>query len=158
VQVPEGLALGMPTTILRGAGSDSGGAAGSAGARGVVGAAPDFASAAYAGFDLNQDHDTGASASVTLAGQSLALTFSNSGASDLRIQLVTPDGTSYCHALGQTSSPAVSSFVEFNTACWDATGTPFSTSSPVRALHLVVPSLDDADVPFEFCLLDVATR
>jgi hypothetical protein len=126
-------------------------------ARGVVGAAPDFVSSAYAGFDLNQD-EIGAIDSVILTGQSLTLRFTNPGASELRVQLVTPDGTSYCHSLGQTSGPAVLPLVEFDTACWDGTGTAFVTTLPVSALHLVVPSVDDADVPFEFCLLDVATR
>jgi hypothetical protein len=126
-------------------------------ARGVVGAAPDFVSSAYAGFDLNQDQ-AGAIDSVLLMGQSLMLTFTNPGASDLRVQLVTPDGTTYCHALGQTPSPAVLPLVEFDTACWDDTGSRFVTSLPVSALHLVVPSVDNADVSFEFCLLDVATR
>jgi hypothetical protein len=126
-------------------------------ARGVVGAAPDFVSSAYAGFDLNQD-ETGAIDSVILTGQSLTLRFTNPGASELRVQLVTPDGTTYCHALGQTPSPAVLPLVEFNTACWDDTGSRFVTSLPVSALHLVVPSLDNVDVSFEFCLLDVATR
>jgi hypothetical protein len=127
-------------------------------ASGVVGSSPDFASAAYAGFDLNQSRDSQVLGSVVLEG-SLVLAFSNTGGSELRVQLGTPDGKTYCHELRGVQSPAVLPLGEFNESCWeDQTTAFFPVGTAVNALQLYVPGQDNADTPFDFCLLGVATE
>jgi hypothetical protein len=70
----------------------------------------------------------------------------------MRMSLITADGTNYCAAL---STPGGGfSAGTFNTACWDGSGTAF-TSSDVKTFQVVVPGSASGAQTFNFCISDM---
>ena len=113
------------------------------------------------GFYLSQTHDSAATIStVTIATSITVKTYTGSGAGNayLRVQLDDNAGNSYCVEAGSWSSGEAIPIVNFNTTCWDNTGTFASSSTPIQALSVTIPSADSTDRPFGMCLQNVTVQ
>ena len=108
------------------------------------------------GFNLNQTNVQGSSAGLVSAPSYLTFYYSKSGTAELRLQI--GDGsTSWCFDTGGVNYSGQSIPVsEFNTKCWDNSGTYLSSGTPIRNVELVIPSQDATSLTFSDCLLDIA--
>ena len=130
---------------------------------GTVGEDPDYGGNAMIGWNINQESGDTAKSSVSLtSADSITVTYTNTGGSPLRIQIQTEDGESdaearWCHDLptGTGTKTATFTLGEFNTACWDGSGTDF-TSAAIEAAIVAVPGKNNADVAFDFCVQGIS--
>jgi hypothetical protein len=87
----------------------------------------------------------------TAAG--VAYEIENVGGSVLRMQINSQAGGSWCAPIVGNSGFISGS--QFNTACWDNSGT-FYNLEPLTSLAIVVPGSDTQTIPFDFCLTSIA--
>jgi hypothetical protein len=130
-------------------------------ASGTVGQNSTYNCWAEAGFNVNQGQSgmSGSSNSLVLSGSTISVSYVNKGGSTLELQLY--DGSDYwCYSLPQstTSTTKTIPFSSLNTKCWDNTGTPFKSGTPITAVELVVPGSAVAATPFDFCFLGMTVQ
>ena len=130
---------------------------------GTVAADPTYLSVAGLGFNLSQDTaiDAGDAAltGITIA-KSLTVTIQRSESvgesSSLRVELTDSNNHYYCAYEGRWTSGAAIPISQFNTKCWDNTGTFATPSMLFKRVDILVPSKAYADQRFAFCLTDVS--
>jgi len=159
------------TTILAGFVSSSEGGSGSTisltygpssfCASGTVGKNSTYNCWATAGFAVNQSQSgaSGSSSSLALTGSTITVSYVNKGGSQLELQLY--DGSDYwCSYLSASTTPTSKTipFSNFNTKCWDGSGTAFVSGTPITAVDLVVPGSAVAATPFDFCFLGMTVQ
>jgi hypothetical protein len=130
-----------------------------------VTADPPFLSVGGLGFNFSQDtgSDGGVDASsidgITI-GQSITITVEKSGTlagnSALRVELTDSNGHYYCALEGKWTSGVAIPITQFNTHCWDNSGTFATPSMLFRRVDILVPSNASIDVPFAYCLTNVS--
>jgi hypothetical protein len=125
-------------------------------ASGTVAANSTYKSWANAGFSVNQDPSgaSGSSSSLVLTGSTISIGYVNRGGSELEFQFY--DGSNYwCYILPQSATPSTKTipFSSLNTACWDGSGSPFASGTPITNVSLVVPSSGATSTLFDFCFL-----
>jgi hypothetical protein len=124
-------------------------------ATGAIAADSSFVSVAGVGFNLNQANVTGAVANTIPAPYSFSVSFTKSGTAQMRIQV--SDGTTYwcfnasasSYTSGGTLYPS-----DFNTHCWDYSGTNLTAGTPIQSISLIFPSNDTTSVSFSACMTD----
>jgi hypothetical protein len=130
-------------------------------ASGSVGKNSTYNCWATAGFNVNQAQSgmSGSSDSLVLTGSSVTVSYVNKGGSTLELQLY--DGSDYwCSYLPASTTPTSKTvaFSSLNTKCWDNSGTPFTSGTPITAVELVVPGSASAPTPFDFCFLGLTVQ
>jgi hypothetical protein len=98
---------------------------------------------------------------VALTGTGIAINFTKSTASTLRIQIQGPNGATdpndrWCFGIVPAAGPVFAPFAMFNTKCWDGTGTVYS-GQPISAVSFLVPGTMGANTPFNYCINGFAT-
>lgn len=123
-------------------------------AAGKVAGDSTYSSVVGFGFNLSQANTSTAAPSMVGAPSSIAFYYTKSGTGQLRLQI--SDGTtSWCYdTLGTNYSGYPIPISDFNTACWDNSGSYLSYGTPIQVVELIVPSGLSA-VTFADCLLDV---
>ena len=134
---------------------------------GTTAADPTYDSVAALGFNLNQDIaiDAG-STSNPIHGisipNSITVTVQKSGSfagnSVLRLELTDSDGQFYCAYEGHWTSGTPIPITQFNSKCWDNTGTFASPSLLFQRVDVLVPSNQYVDQPFSYCLTNVSVE
>ena len=133
-----------------------------------------YEAVALLGFNLNED-PAGADCSydpatatqmgppgVTLGGSGIAINFTKSIASTLRVQIQGPDGATnendrWCATITSVGGKVHMPYSEFNTACWDGTGNAYN-NEPISAVVFLVPGADTGNfTEFDFCINGFAT-
>jgi len=117
--------------------------------QGSVVATPDYNSNANLGLNLNQlQGQIPMAFTPTLAGLQLEVT--NPGMSPLRIQIQTENGAgNWCAVV--TGAGGFIPWTDFNTACWDGSGTAYARQ-PISTANLQVPGGTTAAIPYDLCL------
>jgi len=128
---------------------------------GTVGKNSTYNCRADAGFSVNQGQSgmSGSAGSLVLTGSTITVSYVNKGGSTLELQLY--DGSDYwCSYLPASTTPTSKTvpFSSLNTKCWDNTGTPFTSGTPITAVELVVPGSAFAPTPFDFCFLGLTVQ
>jgi hypothetical protein len=129
---------------------------------GSVAADPLFQGVSLLGFNINQAQQAAegetapAIGTATPQGTGIAVSFTKTVASTLRIQIQGPNGETdandrWCYEIPGTAGPAFAPYAEFNTACWDGTGTAY-TGQPIAAVLFSVPGDDTAATPYGYCV------
>lgn len=117
--------------------------------QGSVAATPDYNSNAAIGLNLNQlPNGVPMPFTPTLAG--LQVDVANRAGSPLRILIQTQDGTGLWCA-NVNGSGGYIAWTDFNTACWDGSGTAYALQ-PLAVASVQVPGGIDAAIPYDFCL------
>jgi hypothetical protein len=130
-------------------------------ASGSVGASTTFKSWAVVGFNVNQSQSgvSGSTEPLPLTGSELTISYVNHAGSTLEFQLW--DGTNFwCYFLPPSTSTAFATipFSKLNTACWDGSGTPFTSGTAITSVQLVVPGSATSATPFDYCFLGLTTK
>lgn len=123
-------------------------------AAGTLPADTSYGTVAGIGFNLNQASAANSptnAISATVA--SVTVGFTNSGASTLRVQ-ISQGTTYYCFDVSKSTSPVTISASQFNTACWNGSGTNWDGTG-ASAVQLIVPSQATVPTPFSACLTSV---
>jgi glycosyl hydrolase family 12 len=129
---------------------------------GSVAADPDFGGVSLLGFNVNQAQQPAAGetdpaiGTAIPQGTGIAVSFTKTVAAPLRIQIQGPNGDTlasdrWCYELQNTSGPEFAPYAEFNTACWNGTGTAYA-GEPITAVLFTVPGVDMAATPFGYCI------
>lgn len=126
-------------------------------ASGVVPAATAYTNYEAIGFYVNQPCGGagagGPAGTYVPQGYGIDVTFSNPGASPLRLQ-ITDNTTTWCYDIGAGSGAVLVPWQDFNTSCWDMSGSYYSQGIPIRAIQLQVVGDAAYDTKFDYCLLD----
>jgi hypothetical protein len=130
-------------------------------ASGTVSPSTTFKSWAVVAFSVNQEESglSGSTESLILNGSELTLAYENRAGSQLDFQLWDGDNF-WCHFL-PTSTGTSSIDIPFstlNTACWDGSGSTFTSGTPITSVQLVVPGSPLGATPFDFCFLGLTVR
>jgi hypothetical protein len=142
--------------------------------KGTVPAQAMSQSVAMLGFNLNEPITPGLScaaktpdpaaagpAGITITQTGIAVAFSKNVASELRIQVMGPNGYKqgaagdadrWCYAITEPTGPIFAPFNKFNSKCWDNTGTTFNPAvNKVSAVAFLVPGTTVAR-EFDYCV------
>jgi hypothetical protein len=89
-------------------------------------------------------------------GTGIAVSFTKTVASTLRIQIQGPTGETnendrWCYEIPGTTGPIFAPYAEFNTKCWDGTGTNYA-NQPLTAVLFTVPGDAMAATPYGYCI------
>jgi hypothetical protein len=117
---------------------------------------------ALLGFNINQAQEAAegetapAVGTAVPTGTGIALSFTKTTASTLRIQIQGPTGETnandrWCYEIPGTAGPVFAPYAEFNTACWDGTGTNY-TGQPLTAVLFTVPGDALVATPYSYCI------
>jgi hypothetical protein len=92
---------------------------------------------------------------VTLTGSGLAVSYVRKTGSNLRVQIQGPNGATdpnnrWCYTITQVQGPIFAPFNQFNTRCWDGSGTAYA-GQPISAVSFLVPGLAKPS-PFSYCV------
>lgn len=123
-------------------------------AEGVVGARDDWGGFAIVGFNLGQEVEDEAVASITPTGEGIQVAVSNYAGSALRVQIQGPNGGDDANDRWCAALPDGESFVPwgaFNTQCWDDSG-EFYQGEPLQNVLVLVPGSNTEDTPYDFCI------
>jgi hypothetical protein len=122
-----------------------------------------FGGVALLGFNVNQAQQPAAGetdpavGTAVPQGTGIAVSFTKTVASTLRIQIQGPNGDTlasdrWCYEIPETGGPAFAPYAEFNTACWaPTTGTAYA-GQPITAVLFTVPGTDTAATPYGYCI------
>jgi hypothetical protein len=101
---------------------------------------------------------------VTLTGTGIAINFTMSVVSELRIQIEGPlapidPNNRWCAVIPATTGPRFVPYSAFNTQCWQGgMGTGFNpASSPISAIGFIVPGFLGVPTSYNFCINGFAT-
>lgn len=124
---------------------------------GVVTADTDYKSVVGIGFNLNQNN-AGDTPETVAAPSSITVTATlgtGTGDANARIQLVdnSDPKVNYCVASWTSGTPIA--IGDFNTACWDGSGTALPAGTPLTAIDIVIPSSNTDPRPYSICLTGV---
>jgi hypothetical protein len=129
-------------------------------ASGTVAANSTYNSWAGAGFNVNQTQGgSGSSSSLVLSGSTVSISYVNNAGSTLEFQLY--DGSNFwCYYLPPSTSATTATipFSSLNTACWNNSGSSFTSGTPITAVQLVVPGSASSATPFDFCFLGLTVQ
>jgi hypothetical protein len=112
-------------------------------ASGMVGPATmenSYAGVVYLGFNVNQAAGASAKTTVTPTGTSLAVQYTNTGASAIvRVQISAGSAatTRWCAPL--TSASATIPYAMFNTECWEGGAGTAYAMQPIDTVQLIIP-------------------
>lgn len=127
-------------------------------AMGTVAGTADYSAVAMAGINLNQPNlePTPEPGTWTPAASSTGVAYElvNFSGSPLRLQIQAPGGDTNANARFCAEIFDGAGFVawsEFNTECWDGSGTAYNGTTPLEAIMVLVPGAQ-TDVAFDFCL------
>jgi endoglucanase len=124
-------------------------------ASGSVGAQPDWSGYAMIGVNLNQARTGDTSMNTVVPdGAGVTVDVTDSGGSQLRVQISGPNGASdpndrWCVPI--TGNGDFIAWSSFNTACWNLSGSPYR-GQPIAQIAITVPGSNIVAVPFSFCL------
>jgi len=108
---------------------------------GTVGAATtanSYAGVAYLGFNVGQETTSTTPTLVTPTGTGITVSFTaTTGGLPLRVQFSSGSSSFWCYTV-TGASPVNIPYSQFNTACWDNSGTPY-TKQPIQSIQLLVP-------------------
>jgi hypothetical protein len=140
-------------TTLTATGFDVAMVAGPVCIQGSVAATPDYNSNAALGLNLNQlPNQAPMPFTPTRAGLQVDVT--NRAGSPLRILIQTQDGSGLWCATVNGSGGFIA-WTDFNTACWDGSGTAYARQ-PLAVASVQVSGGIDAAIPYDFCLNGLA--
>lgn len=123
-------------------------------AAGTLPADTSYGTVAGIGVNLNQSSAANSTANpLSITVSSVTVGFTNPGASTLRVQ-ISQGTTYYCYDVSTATSPVTLSPSQFNTACWNGSGTAWGGTG-ATAVQLVVPSQSLVTTPFSACLTSV---
>jgi hypothetical protein len=143
------LAFSGAGTTLTATGYDTPVVSGPVCIQGSVAATPDYNSNAAIGLNLNQlPNEVPMPFTPTLAG--LQVDVANRTGSPLRILIQTQDGSGLWCA-NVNGAGGFIAWTDFNTACWDGSGTAYALQ-PLAVASVQVPGGIDAAIPYDFCL------
>ena len=123
-------------------------------ATGMIAADTTYLSVAGISFNLNQVNVTGAVANTIPAPHSFSVSFTKSGTAQMRIQIT--DGTTYwCYDASASSYTSGGTLYpsDFNTKCWDLTGTNLTAGTPISSIELIFPAYTTS-LSFSACMTD----
>jgi hypothetical protein len=145
---------------------------------GTVGPDPGYNGTALLGFNISETPMTSTQcaykapdgtaigpASIALTGNGIALSFSKTVGSVLRIQIqdemggLTNGGDTHrwCYTVTDVQGPIFAPFNRFNTKCWDQSGSMFNpNSNHIDAIVFNVPG-NTIPTPFAYCIAGFAT-
>jgi hypothetical protein len=129
---------------------------------GSVAADPAFAGVSLLGFNLSQaqlaaeGETEPAIGTIVPTGTGIAVAFTKTVPSTLRIQIQGPTGETndedrWCYEIPGNAGPVFAPYAEFNTACWDGTGTDY-TGQPLAAVLFTVPGSNMNATPYGYCI------
>jgi hypothetical protein len=129
---------------------------------GTVAADPAFGGVSLLGFNINQAQQAAegetepAVGTAVPTGTGIAVRFTKTVASTLRIQIQGPTGETneddrWCYEIPEATGTAFAPYAEFNTACWDGTGTNYA-GQPLTAVLFSVPGDDTTPTPYGYCI------
>jgi len=129
---------------------------------GVVGPAADYSGVSLLGFNINQAQtaEGGGDPPIESAiptGTGIAVNFSKTVASALRIQIQGPAGETdandrWCYEIAEPAGPVFAPYAEFNTECWTGgMGTAYA-NQPLTAVVFTVPGSNVNPVEFDYCV------
>ncbi len=129
-------------------------------AAGVVAADDDYGGYAMIGVNIGQEPslvegEETPNVNITPTGTGLTVSVTNNAGGALRVQIQDDLGGDdaehrWCANL-PASGQATIEWGEFNTACWDDSGT-FYAGAPINAVLVLVPGKQSTDTAFDFCL------
>lgn len=131
---------------------DTDGEAGPLGYRGV----------SLLGFNINQAQEPAegetepAIGTAVPTGTGIAVAFTKTVPSTVRIQIQGPTGETnendrWCYEIPGDAGPIFAPYAEFNTKCWDGTGTNY-TGQPLAAVLFTVPGGATNATPYGYCI------
>lgn len=124
-------------------------------ASGHVGAQSDYSGAALLGVNLAQAEGQEVNGTVEPAGDGLVVSISSHlESTPLRIQLSGPEGATNEEQRWCAEVSRETDFIpwgEFNTACWDDSGT-FYDGQALSQVMVMVPGSNTRDVSYDFCV------
>jgi len=122
---------------------------------GSVAATPDYNSNASLGLNLNQGlNDVPMAFTPTLGGLQVGVANRGASPAPLRIQIQTQDGAGLWCAVVNGAGGFIA-WTDFNTACWDGSGTAYARQ-PIATANLQVPGGTVAAIPYDVCLNSLA--
>jgi endoglucanase len=122
---------------------------------GSVAAQYDWGGYAMIGVNLNQSLTEGAPEnSVVPTGAGVTVDVTNTGGSQLRVQISGPNGATdpndrWCVPIG--GKGGFIPWGSFNTACWGGYGNAYR-GEPITQIAILVPGSNSVAVPFNFCI------
>jgi hypothetical protein len=99
---------------------------------------------------------------VTLGGTGIHIAFGKKTGATLRIQVQGPTGAfnendRWCYTITPVTGPVFAPYNQFNTKCWDGTGTTFNpATNAISAISFLVPGVEGADTAFDYCIFGFA--
>jgi hypothetical protein len=125
---------------------------------GTVAGTADYSAVAILGININQAQGSPAPAASTWSPSGTGIVYSviNNGGSPLRVQIQAVGGDTdatkrWCSPIdGNVGTPRWS--LDFNTKCWDWTGTYYDGVTPLQSVMVLVPG-DLVARPFNFCVV-----
>jgi hypothetical protein len=124
--------------------------------KGSVAATMDYSWTAILGFNIGQGSGSNSAGTVTPTKAGVTVDVKRNVESPLRVQVTSGDGASqmrWCATL--VGNGGFIPWANFNTMCWDGTGTAYN-KEPIAAVMLLVPGTNMAAVPFDFCVNSIA--
>ncbi|MCK9524135.1 MAG: glycoside hydrolase family 5 protein, partial [Proteobacteria bacterium] len=119
---------------------------------GVVAAVSDWNGNAQIRVRLQQDREADAPPMpVAIEPHGLSITLSNPGNTELRVIIYPESGPSYCVVMPAKQTSATFYWEQFNTHCWNDSGT-FYAMQPLTALAVLVPGHNIEPRPYDFCI------
>jgi hypothetical protein len=123
-------------------------------ASGTVPAEATYAAVAGIGVNVNQPGGEGTTEvayAQTVTG--LTVNYTQNAAGTLRVQVSTTGGD-FCYKLDNAATSKALVPADFNSKCWDATGTAWDGTG-LKSVQLIIPSSNTATTPFDACLTGV---
>ena len=137
-------------------------------ASGVVPPTDDYGAVGIVGWNINQDMKEPDATEEPPLGEvaptleGVMVNVSNPGASVLRLQIQSADGTQqWCKTIGEVDTDFFVPWDEFNTVCWqsDTPGTAYNGTTPIGSVLVLVPGPgtenNDPAVNFDFCVNNI---
>jgi hypothetical protein len=136
------------------------GAGGTLCASGTVAGTADYSAVAILGVNINQPQGNPAPAPSTWTPKGLGIAWQVSNIqtrTELRIQLQAHGGDvneNYRWCWSQADNTGGISWSQFNTHCWDNSGTAYDGTTPLESVMVLVPG-STGPVSFDFCLKQI---
>jgi hypothetical protein len=140
-------------------------------AQGSIGAASDYGGVAMIGMNVNQDQFADAAIppmqTVAIGGSGITVTYTNPGATQIRVQIQTPAGETsatgrWCATLsgaGGTETVPWTTFwggvADTVQGCWNSGGVHPPGGTAISAVMLLVPGGSSTAVAYSFCLQSI---
>jgi hypothetical protein len=130
---------------------------------GTVNSSTKSDSVAMVGINLNQALGATAIGTWAVTGSGIKVNVTNKASTvPLRVQIQTPDGSTveterWCAKLDtSTTGTKTIPWGDFNTKCWDNSGTFFDKSKALSAVLIMVPGNDKTNLTYDYCVNSIA--